>query len=76
MKTYKLSATVRREVIDTILLEVRADDLETAKESASWVLEKFPEVADTANVTSCYVADREQQGVSILDLREREKHGK
>jgi len=65
---FKMKAEVERVVIDDINLTIEAETEEEAYRLAELSLETFPDVHDIADISYCYIENREYVSNSVLNL--------
>ena len=70
MPTYPLIAKVKKIVVDTVTLNVKADSELEAFYIAEKALAKFPEEHDEEGISYCYVENRETLDTEILEIME------
>ncbi|QDP50560.1 MAG: hypothetical protein Tp1125DCM00d2C21254131_1 [Prokaryotic dsDNA virus sp.] len=72
MNKYRFTSEVRREVLDTVSVNVLAESEDEAREKATRVLEQFPESHDIEGVDYVYIENREHLDTSVVRLIEEE----
>lgn len=70
MPVYPLIAKVKRIVVDTITLNIRADSELEAFFIAEKALVKFPGPHSEEGISYCYIEDRETVDAEVLEIKE------
>lgn len=70
MPTYPLIAKVKKIVIDTVTLNVKADSELEAFYVAEKALAKFPAEHSEEGISYCYIENRETLDTEILEIME------
>jgi outer membrane protein assembly factor BamD (BamD/ComL family) len=72
MNKYRFGAEVRRELLDTLSVNVEAASEDEAREKATRVLKQYPKKHDIEGVDYVYTENREHLDASIVRLWEEE----
>lgn len=68
MEVYPLAAVTTRTVTDTVLLKVKAESLEEARNKAMAALRFYPDGHDEDGIDYCYINNRENGQAEVHSL--------